>query len=95
MPDLQKSDLWLTDIAPSAEGVRGAVGFRQVPESAIFTTGQPTQDALSIILRQVTDRCPGIQKVFWICLREEPLVMINGMTRFSLVDQTSKIRLKR
>ena len=73
-----KSDLWLTDIAASEEGVRGAIGFRQVRGSTVFATGQPTQDAISLILDNVHGRLPVIKKVIWVCLREEPLVMING-----------------
>lgn len=75
---MQKSDLWLTESASSNEGVRGAVGFRQVTGSSIFATGQPTQDAIATILQRVRERCHGITSVVWICLREEPLVMING-----------------
>jgi hypothetical protein len=74
----QKSDQWLVEIASSVEGVRGAVGFRQIPGSSVFTTGQPTQDAAKTILGRIEDKCAGIQQVVWICLREEPLVMING-----------------
>ena len=65
-------------MAPSSEGVRGAVGFRQIRDTSIFTTGQPTEDALSTILKDVHERCPDVHRVLWICLREEPLVMING-----------------
>jgi hypothetical protein len=75
----QKSDLWLHEAASSSEGVRGAIGFRQIRDSSIFATGQPTEDALSTILKGVHERCPNVNCVLWICLREEPLVMINGM----------------
>lgn len=77
-PGKQKSDLWLAESAASSEGVRGAIGFRQVTGSSIFATGQPTEDAISTILSTVKDRCQDITAVVWICLREEPLVMING-----------------
>ncbi|KIR34499.1 hypothetical protein I352_02746 [Cryptococcus deuterogattii MMRL2647] len=75
---LQKSDLWLTESASSNEGVRGAIGFRQIKGSTIYATGQPTQDAISTILSTVHERWPNIESVIWVCLREEPLVMING-----------------
>ncbi|KAK1923782.1 inositol hexakisphosphate-domain-containing protein [Papiliotrema laurentii] len=75
---LLKSDLWLHEAASSSEGVRGAIGFRQIRDSSIFATGQPTEDALSTILKGVHERCPNVNCVLWICLREEPLVMING-----------------
>lgn len=74
----QKSDLWLTEAASSNEGVRGAIGFRQIKGSTIYATGQPTQDAISTILSTVHERWPNIESVIWVCLREEPLVMING-----------------
>jgi len=76
--DMQKSDLWLHEAATSSEGVRGAVGFRQIRDTSIFATGQPTQDGLATILKSVHERCPTVNSVLWICLREEPLVMING-----------------
>ncbi|ORY34932.1 inositol hexakisphosphate-domain-containing protein [Naematelia encephala] len=76
---LLKSDLWLTESAPSVEGVRGAVGFRQIRSgSPIYATGQPTQDAISTILRVIQQRTPSAKQIIWVCLREEPLVMING-----------------
>nr|XP_031859044.1 uncharacterized protein CI109_005550 [Kwoniella shandongensis]KAA5526116.1 hypothetical protein CI109_005550 [Kwoniella shandongensis] len=75
---LLKSDLWLTESAASTEGIRGAVGFRQVRGSTVYATGQPTQDAISTILQIVHRRSPKITTVLWVCLREEPLVMING-----------------
>jgi hypothetical protein len=65
--------------ASSVEGVRGAIGFRQIRGGSIFATGQPTQDAISTILKVVQERCPTVHNIIWICLREEPLVMINGM----------------
>lgn len=84
---MQKSDLWLTESASSSEGVRGAVGFRQVTGSSIFATGQPTQDAIAAILQRVKERCHEITSVVWICLREEPLVMINGKSPLPAGDE--------
>ncbi|WVQ79454.1 hypothetical protein IAT38_001552 [Cryptococcus sp. DSM 104549] len=75
---LLKSDLWLSNTASSNEGVRGAIGFRQIPGTPIYATGQPTQDAVSTILATVHEKFPKISSVIWVCLREEPLVMING-----------------
>ncbi|BEI83204.1 hypothetical protein CcaverHIS002_0310720 [Cutaneotrichosporon cavernicola] len=75
---LLKRDLWVTDTASTTEGVRGAIGFRQVANESVYTTGQPTQEAITTILNIVKKRSPDISKVVWICLREEPLVMING-----------------
>ncbi|WVQ75186.1 hypothetical protein IAR50_004796 [Cryptococcus sp. DSM 104548] len=75
---LLKSDLWLADSASSNEGVRGAIGFRQIRGSMIYATGQPTQDAVWTILQNVREQWPTIESVVWVCLREEPLVMVNG-----------------
>jgi hypothetical protein len=77
----QKSDLWLAESASSSEGVRGAVGVRMMKGSAVFATGQPTQEGLSTILTAVHERCPTVSTIVWVCLREEPLVMINGEYR--------------
>jgi hypothetical protein len=76
---LLKSDLWLTLSALSKEGVRGAIGFKQVRGNyPVYTTGQPTEDGISAILKVVREKNPTITKAIWVCLREEPLVMING-----------------
>ncbi|ODO07006.1 hypothetical protein I350_04372 [Cryptococcus amylolentus CBS 6273] len=75
---LLKSDLWLTESASSNEGVRGAIGFRQIKGSMIYATGQPTQDAVWTILQNVREQWPTMESVVWVCLREEPLVMVNG-----------------
>ncbi|CAK9780633.1 hypothetical protein CC85DRAFT_329266 [Cutaneotrichosporon oleaginosum] len=75
---LLKRDLWVADTAATTEGVRGAIGFRQVANESVYTTGQPTREAITTILGIVKQRSTGISKVVWICLREEPLVMING-----------------
>lgn len=74
----QKSDLWKAESASSSEGVRGAVGFRKMKDSAVFATGQPTEEGLLTILKAVHERCPTVSTIVWVCLREEPLVMING-----------------
>lgn len=75
---LVKRDLWIADTAATTDGVRGAIGFRQVKGEKVYTTGQPTEEAITTILSVVKKRSPEISKVVWICLREEPLVMING-----------------
>nr|XP_019043261.1 hypothetical protein I302_07836 [Kwoniella bestiolae CBS 10118]OCF22191.1 hypothetical protein I302_07836 [Kwoniella bestiolae CBS 10118] len=75
---LLKSDLWVSKSASSSEGVRGAIGFRQIKGSTIYATGQPTQDAISTILQTVHQKSPNVHNVIWVCLREEPIVMING-----------------
>ena len=47
-------------------------------DSAVFATGQPTEEGLLTILKAVHERCPTVSTIVWVCLREEPLVMING-----------------
>lgn len=64
--------------APSSDGIRGAIGFRQVSGTSIYATGQPTEDAITNILHIIKERQPDITSIVWVCLREEPLVMING-----------------
>lgn len=75
---LLKRDLWVANTAQSSDGIRGAIGFRQVRGTNIYATGQPTEDAITNILGIVKERSPDITSVVWVCLREEPLVMING-----------------
>lgn len=72
----------MADSAASTDGVRGAIGFRQVFNTSIYATGQPTQEAITAILDIVKERSPAVTKVVWVCLREEPLVMINGGCRY-------------
>ena len=51
-------------------------------DSAVFATGQPTQDGLETIIKAVHEKCPTVNNIVWVCLREEPLVMINGGSTF-------------
>lgn len=70
-----KSDQWLTQTAASSDGVRGAVGFRQVPNSNIYAIGQPTEDAVEFVLSKVKERTPNATSLLWLNLREEPVVV--------------------
>jgi len=58
--------------------VRGAINFRQVPDTNIYALGQPTIEAIDEVLERIRDAHPGASKIIWITLREEPIVYING-----------------
>ena len=55
--------------------MRGAVGFRQIPDSNIYAIGQPTEDAIDFVLTKVKERTPTATSLLWIKLREEPLTV--------------------
>lgn len=75
---LLKSDQWLTESDPTEINIRGAINFRNVPETNIYALGQPTQDAILSVIERVKEDHPEASKVIWITLREEPIVYING-----------------
>jgi hypothetical protein len=59
----------------SSEGLRGAVGFRRIPDSNLFAVGQPTQDAVGHVIEaieKITPRC----EIVWLNLREVTLLSI-------------------
>ncbi|KAL7413408.1 inositol hexakisphosphate-domain-containing protein [Mrakia frigida] len=88
---LLKSDQWLTKTASSSDGVRGAVGFRQIPGSNIYAIGQPTEDAIGSVLSKIKERSPSANALLWLNLREEPLVYINGQP-FCLRKESLSLR---
>lgn len=75
---LLKSDQWASRSATSHEGIKGAIGFRQVPSSPIFALGQPSEDAILHVVDRTRDVFPGVTKVLWLNLREEPIAMLLG-----------------
>ncbi|KAF5341719.1 hypothetical protein D9611_001925 [Ephemerocybe angulata] len=75
---LLKSDQWVREGHHVEHEVRGAINFRQVPDSNIFALGQPTVEAIDEVLRRIKSSEPTAQKIVWITLREEPIVYING-----------------
>ncbi|KAF8969228.1 inositol hexakisphosphate-domain-containing protein [Flammula alnicola] len=66
-----KSDQWLRESHHVDHGVRGAINFRQIPDTDIYALGQPTVAAID-------EAHPTTSKIVWITLREEPIVYING-----------------
>lgn len=75
---LLKSDQWLRESHRVQYGVRGAINFRQVPDTNIYALGQPTMEAIDEVVHRVREAHPDAPKVVWITLREEPIVYING-----------------
>uniref|UniRef100_A0A8H7Y3N0 Inositol hexakisphosphate-domain-containing protein n=1 Tax=Psilocybe cubensis TaxID=181762 RepID=A0A8H7Y3N0_PSICU len=75
---LLKSDQWIGESHHVEHGVRGAINFRQVPDTDIYALGQPTIAAIDEVVERVQTSHPGAQKIIWITLREEPIVYING-----------------
>ncbi|KAF8623644.1 hypothetical protein AX17_007344 [Amanita inopinata Kibby_2008] len=75
---LLKSDQWLRESHYVANGVRGAINFRQVPRTNIYALGQPTLEAIDEVVQRVRVAHPHAQQIIWITLREEPIVYING-----------------
>ncbi|KAG9015211.1 hypothetical protein FRB94_004330 [Tulasnella sp. JGI-2019a] len=75
---LLKSDQWRAESTRVANGVRGAINFRNVGGSNIYCLGQPTEEAIGAVLARVAGQHPAIEQIAWITLREEPIVYING-----------------
>ncbi|CDO71831.1 hypothetical protein BN946_scf184939.g55 [Trametes cinnabarina] len=75
---LLKSDQWLSRSTHVAHGVRGAINFRNIPGTNIYALGQPTLEAIDEVVNRVHHAHPEASKIMWICLREEPIVYVNG-----------------
>ena len=75
---LLKSDQWHQDAEYVPNPVRGAVSFRNVPGTTIYACGQPTEAAIDEVVLRVRNDFPDTDHLVWICLREEPIVVING-----------------
>lgn len=75
---LLKSDQWRAESHHVENGVRGAINFRQIPDTDIYALGQPTIEAIDEVVQRVNEAHPQVSKVIWITLREEPVVYING-----------------
>lgn len=91
---VMKSDHWegvaLLDPAqyPSIEG---APNFRRVPGTDLYGVGQPSEVAVRELLHMLHNSPEGYSCVFWINLREEPLVYVEG-TPFSPRDVHTPLR---
>ncbi|KAH9915114.1 inositol hexakisphosphate-domain-containing protein [Fomitopsis serialis] len=75
---LLKSDQWLSESHEMADGVRGAINFRNIPNTNIYALGQPTLEAVDEVVNRVRGAHPEANRILWITLREEPIVYING-----------------
>ncbi|KAF4597582.1 hypothetical protein EYR40_008044 [Pleurotus pulmonarius] len=75
---LLKSDQWLSESHHVEHGVRGAINFRQVPNTKIYALGQPTLEAIDEVVTRVKEAHPSAHRIVWITLREEPIVYVNG-----------------
>lgn len=75
---LLKSDQWRRESHRVEHGVRGAINFRQVPQTNIYALGQPTIEAIDEVVSRIKEAHPTSPRLIWITLREEPVVYING-----------------
>ncbi|KAK2460946.1 hypothetical protein APHAL10511_007416 [Amanita phalloides] len=75
---LLKSDQWLRESHYVADGLRGAINFRRVPNTNIYALGQPTIEAIDEVVRRIKASHPSSQQITWVTLREEPIVYVNG-----------------
>jgi hypothetical protein len=75
---LLKSDQWRRESHHVEHGVRGAINFRNIPDSNIYALGQPTVEAIDEVVRRVKRAHPNADRIVWITLREEPIVYVNG-----------------
>jgi hypothetical protein len=75
---LLKLDQWVRESLHVEHDIRGAINFRQVPDTKIYALGQPTLSAIDEVVQIVKDAHPSTSSILWITLREEPLVYLNG-----------------
>ncbi|EIM91392.1 uncharacterized protein STEHIDRAFT_153038 [Stereum hirsutum FP-91666 SS1] len=75
---LLKSDQWHRESHQVAHGVRGAINFRNIPNTKIYALGQPTVEAIDEVVVRVKEAHPDADKIIWLTLREEPIVYVNG-----------------
>ncbi|KAF9510295.1 hypothetical protein BS47DRAFT_1373349 [Hydnum rufescens UP504] len=77
---LLKSDQWRRESrkVQSTIGVRGTINFRNIPGTNIYALGQPTVEAISGVLDRIRLSHPTAERIYWLNLREEPIVYING-----------------
>lgn len=58
--------------------VTGAPNLRRIPETNIYATAQPTLTALQSIVGMMHEGLAGGQTIFWVNVREEPVVYVNN-----------------
>lgn len=75
---LLKSDQWLSESQRVSHSIRGVINFRNIPDTNIYASGQPTEAAIDEVVRLIKADIPGTNRIVWVTLREEPIVYING-----------------
>merc|ERR1712073_32337 len=65
-------------LAEGAPKTDGAPNFRRLPGFPIFGTGQTSVDGFEKCLEPVLKRYGDEKHVFWVNLRQEPVVYVNG-----------------
>jgi Inositol hexakisphosphate len=94
-----KSDQWVRESHHVEHAVRGAINFRQVPNTNIYALGQPSLEAIDEVVARIKEAHPSVPNVVWINLREEPVVYINGAPYclrregYSLRNMKGKVQL--
>ncbi|PKI83269.1 hypothetical protein MVES_002830 [Malassezia vespertilionis] len=80
---LLKRDIWREfSVQKDSAQQDATVNFRQVPETNIFGTGQPSVQGIYKLLNMVMKSMHMVETepcaITWVNLREEPLVYVNG-----------------
>ena len=97
---LLKSDRWFSASHRVPNGVRGAINFRNIPNTNIYALGQPSLEAIDEVVERVRSAHPEANRILWITLREEPIVYINGAPyclrreRFTLRNMKGKFSIQ-
>eukprot|EP00300_Choanocystis_sp_HF-7_P019814 c20440_g1_i1.p1 GENE.c20440_g1_i1~~c20440_g1_i1.p1 ORF type:complete len:540 (-),score=129.08 c20440_g1_i1:596-2215(-) len=58
----------------------GAPNFRKASGYPVFGSSQPTAKGIMNILQHVTSSPLSFSRVVWVCLRQDPVVYINGLS---------------
>ena len=75
---LLKSDQWHRESHHVEHAVRGAINFRNIPNTKIYALSQPTLEAIDEVCALIKTAHPSADHIVWITLREEPIVYVNG-----------------
>jgi len=65
-------------LAEGAPRTDGAPNFRRLPGFPLFGTGQPTVEGIEKCLEPVLKKYAEEKNIFWVNLRQEPVVYVNG-----------------
>lgn len=65
-------------LVPEAPHTEGAPNFRRLPGFPVFGTGQTTADGFDRCLEPIMKKYGDEKNVFWVNLRQEPVVYVNG-----------------